>query len=497
MSFVRKLKQNGRTYLVEVKSYRDENGKVKQKYLRYVGREIDDKRILTGSIANAVVTKVSIYGPLLALHEIAQEIGLDGLLGEYAPEMLSIVYAHCIQPGSLRRMSDWYQRTDLNHILQLQNLTEKRLYDAMDYYDEKRMEMLQHDIFTRLQDTYHIKCKGIFYDLTDIYFYGKECSLAVKGHNSEGLTVPQLQVGLAVTKDESFPIFHKTYPGNIPDSKTISDVMLSCKEYGIKGFTISWDRGVTSAANVASIKRLGGDVICGVPLSKKIKKIVDRHKDIDDIQNRVQLTKTTFYAVSQPYRLGGTEGKLIICHNLHMKELLRNERHKRILEAREVRTSKGIPIPPSLKKYFRKNGLNKNNIEEAEKYDGVSTIFSTNAATTAEAIRAYFDKDKVEKAFRSLKGITGIGPIRHWLAQRVKTHIFICYLSYLLLSIFHYKLKQAKMSISSDDALRNLNTAYKIYLKDPKSNNTFEKTVAYTKEQENILKAINPALVKM
>ena len=497
MSFVRKLKRNGHTYLVEVKSYRNEKGQVRQKYLRYVGKEVDNKKVLTGSIADAIVTKVNIHAPLLALHEIAQEIGLAKILGEYAPEMLSVVYAHCIQPSSLKKITDWYQRTDLNHLLSLQNLTEKRLLDVMDYYDEDRIKGLQHAIFNRLKDVYHIKCNGIFYDITDVYFYGKECCLAVKGHNSEGLHVPQIQIGLAVTSEEAFPIFHKTYPGNISDSKTASDVALSCREYGIKKFTICWDRGVSSAANISEIEKLGGDVICGIPLNEKIKRIVDGHRDIDSIKNRVGLTKTALYAISQPYQLGTTKGVLIICHNLRMKELLRDERHKRIIEARKMRASEGVSIPSSLKKYFRKNGLNEEKIREAEKYDGISAIFSTKAASTSDVITVYFSKDKVEKAFRTLKGITGVGPIRHWLERRVRGHICICYLSYLLLSILDYKLKQANAGISFAEALDKLNTAYKVYLKDPKSNNTFEKTVLYTDEQETILKAINPALLKM
>ena len=190
MAFIRKLKRGDHTYLVEVESYRDDDGKVKQRYLRYVGKEADNKRILTGSIADAQVTKVSVYGPLLALHQIAREIDLAGILGEYAPELLSLVYAHCVQPGSLTRISDWYERTDLNHLLSLESLTEKKLLEAMDYYDEKRREATQHDIFIRLQDTYGIKCTGIFYDITDIYFYGKECNLAKISHNNHILTPP-------------------------------------------------------------------------------------------------------------------------------------------------------------------------------------------------------------------------------------------------------------------------------------------------------------------
>lgn len=497
MAFIRKLKRGDHTYLVEVESYRDEAGKVKQRYLRYVGKEADNKRILTGSIADAQVTKVSVYGPLLALHQIAREIDLAGILGKYAPELLSLVYAHCVQPGSVTRISDWYERTDLNHLLSFESLTEKRLLEAMDYYDEKRREATQHNIFIRLQDTYEIKCTGIFYDITDIYFYGKECSLAKIGHNSDGMTLPQLQLGLAVTRKESFPIFHRTFPGNIHDSKTVTDIMLAFKSYGIRDVTITWDRGVSSKINIEEVQQLGADVICGLSLSKSLKKIIDKHKDIISIHNRIQLKNTALYAIEQPHTIGTVKGTLLICHNPQMKQTLRDERHKRILEARDARTTKGTPIPTPLKKYFQKNGLNERTITESEKYDGISTLFSTKKLSKEETIKTYFEKDKIEKAFRTLKGITRIRPIRHWLEQRVKTHIFICYLSYLLLSIVDYKLKQANLTISAAEALHKLHTVYKVHLTDPKSKNTFEKIVTYTKEHKEILRAIDPALLKL
>ena len=47
-------------------------------------------------------------------------------------------------------------------------------------------------------------------------------------------------------------------------------------------------------------------------------------------------------------------------------------------------------------------------------------------------------KDIVEKAFRSLKGITQLRPTRHWLAEHVRARVFLCYLAYLLLSLLQY-----------------------------------------------------------
>src|SRR5438034_3762361 len=63
----------------------------------------------------------------MMLHALAEAIGLPDLLGEYAHETLALVYAHCLDYKSLNRMLHWFERTDLNVILNLQDLTERRL----------------------------------------------------------------------------------------------------------------------------------------------------------------------------------------------------------------------------------------------------------------------------------------------------------------------------------------------------------------------------------
>ena len=60
-------------------------------------------------------------------------------------------------------------------------------------------------------------------------------------------------------------------------------------------------------------------------------------------------------------------------------------------------------------------------MKKAEEFDGYSCIFCPLKRYTngKEMIQLYFDKDVVEKAFRTLKGITNLRPIRHWLYDRV------------------------------------------------------------------------------
>jgi hypothetical protein len=59
MSFVRKIKRGNQIYLAEVENIRIK-GKVVQRHIRYVGREVDNKPMLTGSVATSTVDRVTI-----------------------------------------------------------------------------------------------------------------------------------------------------------------------------------------------------------------------------------------------------------------------------------------------------------------------------------------------------------------------------------------------------------------------------------------------------
>ena len=61
----------------------------------------------------------------------------------------------------------------------------------------------------------------------------------------------------------------------------------------------------------------------------------------------------------------------------------------------------------------------------------VRTSLPADAMSGAESVQAYKDLARVERAFRSLKTVDlEIRPIRHWTADRVRAHVFLCMLAY-------------------------------------------------------------------
>ena len=258
MSFIRKIKKGGKIYLAEVEN-RWIDGKCVQKHIRYIGKEADGKTTLPTSISNTEIESVRLYGPLLVLHALAQEIGLSELLGDYGDEILSLVYAHCLDYKNINQMQQWFERTDLNMMLDIEGLTEKRLLNALDSLEQHDAEQLQESIFKSVQKKYHFKISGVIYDVTNTYLYGKLCPLGKLGHDKEGVKGrPLIQIGLGVTEEHGIPMFHKIFDGNVHDARTLYDLISCFKHYRVRsGALIYFDRGIVSAKNISDIKQLG------------------------------------------------------------------------------------------------------------------------------------------------------------------------------------------------------------------------------------------------
>ena len=145
----------------------------------------------------------------MVLHHLADEIGLAAELGDHGQEILSMVYAHCLDYQSLNHMPQWFERTDLNMILDLEGLTEKQLLGALDSMERLDSEALQQRLFENVCRRYQVKPSAVVYDVTNPYLYGRRCPLGKRGHDKEGVQGhPLVQIGLSVTQEEGFPLFH-------------------------------------------------------------------------------------------------------------------------------------------------------------------------------------------------------------------------------------------------------------------------------------------------
>jgi transposase len=300
-----------------------------------------------------------------------------------------------------------------------------------------------------------------------------------------------------VTKDFGIPLCHKVRDGNIHDAKMFSDFITDLRCFHVRKGIIVYDRGIASGENIKETSQIGWNTLCGLPirggLTQRIRELSSGNCFVR-IDHRVRLRKNVFYAVQVPHEIGGVQGTLAVCFNEQQKRDLRESRYDEIEHAKKL-MSKGKMIKAGTEQYFSKNGLLLTEVlAKAEEFDGFTALFTTSRLTNEEMIHIYFDKDIVEKAFRSLKGITRLRPIRHWLYNRVTAHVFICYLAYLLLSLLQYRIRS--LNITAEEALLELESMYKVYLRDARKGFQVTRVVTMTKKQEAILKALDRRLLK-
>ena len=150
-------------------------------------------------------------------------------------------------------------------ILDLEKLTEARLLAALDSLEANDPIALQKKIFKSVSARYNLDSKGVVYDVTNTYLYGRKCPFAKPGKDKEGVKGrPLIQIGLGATQRDGIPVFHKVYNGNTHDSKTFQDAITSFGQYGFKDGLIVFDRGISSEPNQREIKRMGWKVLCGM-----------------------------------------------------------------------------------------------------------------------------------------------------------------------------------------------------------------------------------------
>ena len=453
MAFIRRIKKGDAIYLAKVESYR-EDGKVKQRVLEYVGKEENGVAVQKVDINKIEVENVQHYADINILYQLALELKLNSLLGKHHKPIIALLIAHLICKDSILRISKWIENSTIKEVIGLDELTTTMLYDALDHLEECNFEVIEQSIFD-----YWIKIapddnKSFVLDVTDTYYNGKHDPSAQK-KGKDGKVSKLIQIGLGVSFENGFPIFHKSYEGTISNIKILEDLMRVMAQRGIN--TIVMDRGFYSEANVEDLNKLKMKMIIGVKQSPGIKKNILDNIERDKIyasKNQVTLKETYVYVQEVAFLFG----KMIIIYNPKYEALKRDRMLADDAKDKDV------------------------------KYVGYSLIFHNTKLKPDVVVKKYFDKDVVERSFRTMKGDVQLHPIRLWMPRRVRAHIKICYLSMCLLSLIKFRCR--KINTSPGDIIQELQKIYKVHLKHSKTKQKFTKVVTLSNHQKEILKAL-------
>jgi len=504
-------------YVRIVENYR-ENGKTHQRVVANLGSIKSLKRnvahIIKGlcricnredlNVENLKTRESPHYGDILVARHIWKELELDWLITghikhtkvEIPVELVSflMVANRLIDPLSKLAISRWYKKKVYLRELEKAHFLPHDFYRSMDFL-EKMKEDIERFLYNKLCDLFTLKLNLVFYDTTSSYFEGEGPSMAKHGKSRDHRPDKrQIVIGLLVT-DEGIPIAHEVFEGDEADKATVVKAIDDLKRrFKLKRVIFVADRGMVSQANLDYIKEQRYSYI--VTLKKRhlneakeaIKATADdleeKRKDYEEKENENEGKSEKKEPLFSEYRLGDGP-RYLVCLNPEKKKddeiyrVTRIEKGKRNLKKikKSVETGRlkdrekilkkaALALDKTNRKYFSysspKNGsfsyfLIRETLQEEERLDGIFIIKSTAYdLLPEELIRQYKNLAEVERAFKEIKDFLRIRPIRHYQDDRVKAHVFVCVLSYLLEKILEKKMRKNHLDMTAREALDKL-----------------------------------------
>lgn len=405
-------------------------------------------------------------------------LGLDELCKELLPsgrELVPwdlvaalLVIARLCEPSSeLHIAEDWYRRTALADLLGVvpEQIYEERLYRALDRLLPHKEEVEKH-LVGRLGELFSIEYDLLLYDVTSTYFEGQYAAptLARRGYSRDHRPdCVQVNIALVVTR-EGIPLGYEIFPGNTTDVVTVEEIVEAMEtRYGKANRVWVMDRGMTSQDNIAWLQETHRRYVIGAARSE----LKNWDRQLREERNWQEVRDGVEVKICE-----GPEGEevFLLCRSKDraLKEKAMHERFSKRIEAglaslgRRIERSKK---PLEKGKLERQVGrlLQRNSRaagryairfeddssspagvrlqwkvnsqwEEWAKYSEGCYILRTNITEwTSETLwSAYVQLTDAEAAFRVHKSDLSIRPIWHRKAERIRAHIFVCFLAYVL-----------------------------------------------------------------
>lgn len=499
-------KRDGRVYLSEYKSVW-ENGKVRHKFVRFLGREGPDGKPIRRPrrvLDNVDISGTRRYGDVAVMWELAEYLHFPEIIDKICPSNSDIstgkiltIWAvnRAVSPESASGLQQWARRTALAELAEVSadKLNKDRLFRALDdvcLSDDKGEELYDHTLTVEkkiFRQNGIIDTDTLAYDLTSTYFYGTTCAIARKGYNRDKkLGRLQIVIALAVTRKDRLPILHRVYPGNTHDCSTTIEFLSTARGFGIKEGTIIWDRILTTEDTLRLAKENGYQLIAGLSATRN--DVVDALRNASGIESIDNFVKKNGHGslFAKPLRteIFGKPQSVVVCLNTDMMENERGERYETLLDIKErlgklsedkwnwperkmhkemakivgnntdlVQTRvKRKGVTPRIDVHMRKHALRNLELQEGR----YAILHTDPTLSPKQVIEEYHGKDFIEKAFMSLKQDVEIRPLRHRTPSRIRAYVLVCVLGYYLRALLASRLRDARPSASFDDFLEDL-----------------------------------------
>lgn len=351
-------------------------------------------------------------------------------------------------------------------------------------------------LYGRLRDLFDFQPDLVFYDLTSTYFEGHgPATLAKHGYSRDGKP-RNVQVVVGVVMVAGWPIAHHVWAGNTRDSKTVAEVVQDLTQrFQFRRAVFVGDRGMVTEKNLDVLQTAAGD--WGFLLGMTRRQNPEAEALIDRVVEDRWLDCASGINGQEATLKQRTRVQEVSCERAGVRVFVVDSDERRSYEQRQrakamervrlgldklrTRVSKGQLKDPAKIGAAAQRVLSRHhghryyawqlvdgqfefaehpvNLAREKKYEGKYLIQTDQTdVTPPDAVAHYKELNEVERGFRSLKDPIGMRPIWHHNERRVRAHIFVAALSFLIERMLERALKDAGVPLSAQAALSALQT---------------------------------------
>jgi transposase len=404
---------------------------------------------------------------------------------------ITVIARLCEPSSELHIAEDWYRRTAMEDLLGVaaDKVNESRLYRVLDKILPHK-EALEKHLKEKMGTLFDVRYDLLLYDVTSTYFEGpvETVELAKRGYSRDHRPdCKQVCIALVVTR-EGLPLGYELFAGNTVDVTTVEDVVLAMeKKYGKADRVWVMDRGMSSEENLEFLRQDNRRYLIGTPKSelRAFEQAIVSKENWNAIREDLEVKLCEGPGGIETFILCRSKSRKAKEEAMHERFIARIEAGLGKLKRRLERSKKPLTasaIERQIGRLLQRNshsagafeitveatsdslsGLrvrwqrNTKWAEWASQSEGCYLLRSNIKGWSAEDLwRTYIQLTQAEAAFRAQKTDLSIRPIWHWTEKRVKAHIFVCFLAYVLWKVLEQWQSRAGLGNSPRTLLEEL-----------------------------------------
>ena len=484
MAMVKQLdKRSGITYIYESASYWDREKKQPRSKRTLIGRlnpttgEIvptdgrgkhraqkeDDPAVRKGPVPVARTNRL-FFGATYLLDQIGEVTGLTADLKTCFPntykQIMSIAYYLVLEDQNpLFRFKKWaaIHRHPFGKDIPSQRSTE--LFQSVT--EEAKMH------FFRLQGKRRAEKEYWAYDSTSISSRSDTLRQVKYGKNKDDEHLPQINLALVFGEESKLPFYYRKLAGNVPDVKTIQELLRELDVLGYEKIKLVMDRGYYSAENINALFKKHLKFLCGTSSALSfakdfIREIGSRKDHYEYYNSNLELyvfTKTIAwdYEQERPYKGDVVKEERRMYLHLYFNPDKFSDDGKafnRRLDTLKNELLSGHRVPEHEKdyrKYFEIKETPKKGISLTVKQDAVDAaherygffvLISNEVKDPVTALSLYRMRDVVEKAFWNVKERLNLRRTMTSSESSLEGKLFVEFVALIYLSYIQKKMEE-------------------------------------------------------